>query len=70
MRCVITYTRTGAEEPFDGAEWVVSDLEAGDVQLSKLMTVLEKPFDDRRANPLDSFCQENASEAECVVYSD
>lgn len=70
MRCVITYTRTGAEEPFDGAEWVVSDLETGGVSLGKLMTKLDKPYDDRTANPLDEFCNDNPSEAECVVYSE
>lgn len=70
MRCLITYTRTGAEEPFDGAEWVVSDLEVGDVNINKLFTPLQQPFDDRKANPLDQFCNDNPSEAECVVYTD
>ena len=28
-RCIITYTSTGAGEPFDGAEWVVNTLTSG-----------------------------------------
>lgn len=47
MRCVITYTRTGLGEPFDGAEWVVDNLETGNVTVQKLMSPLASPFDDR-----------------------
>ena len=49
MRCVITYTRTGAREPFDGAEWVVDNLKAGGVTVEQLMKPRAAPMDDRKA---------------------
>ena len=48
MRCAITYTSTGKGEPFDGAEWVVDNLEVGGVTVEKLMEKLATPFDDRK----------------------
>jgi len=48
MRCIITYTRTGVREPFDGAEWVVNDLVSGQVTVDKIKAPLSVPFDDRK----------------------
>lgn len=49
MACLITYTRTGINEPFKEALCVVSDLERGQVTIKKLQDMLAsgKRSDDR-----------------------
>ena len=48
MRCCITYTSTGKEEPFEEAALVVTDLESGNVTLARLIEAHGSGrFDDR-----------------------